>query len=299
MTPILPLKIPDWFTMQWLHPKSSLITLIAMSLLVRLLVGCDDGSTVVPEPTRAGDTLTRPGNSGNAGLGDPLVVEGELRLEPRVLEVTGVSQCEDLPVRTITLHNDGDVEETIDRVISSCGCVVIQVEPGTTVAPGRSIEIPIIFKAWGGSRRKTYDARFILAGDRLGPLLSMDVTVSSPLRSIPSAAQQAIHPEGRVRILSVDGEPFSVVGLDPPIPATVSPGPASEITIVIDWSALGPWLESNRSAVGPDLRHAEDGTWDRLRLQVLTDRPDCARFTLELFGARHTSPVWTVGSPVP
>lgn len=268
-------------------------------VLFLLLIGCDERSPVVKPPPAPATNLSRPGNSGNAGLGDPLVVEGNLRVEPRVLEIIGVSQCEDASVQIITLHNDGEVEEVIERVISSCGCAAVQLEPGTIVPAGGSVELPVSFKAWGAARRKTHDVRFILGGNRLGPLLSMDVEISSPLRSIPSAAQQFLHPEGRVRIIASDEESFTVIGLDPPIPATVSAGPDSQAEIIIDWAALGPWLEQNRAAVEPHLQYAEDGSWDRLRLQVLTDRPDCASFYLELYSPRHTTPVWNARTSVP
>jgi hypothetical protein len=280
------------------HLLPFLAFLVLLTLLV-MAVGCDEGSPVQKPSPGTGANLNRPGNSGNAGLGDPLVVEGDLRVEPRVFKVTGISQCAEASEHVITLHNDGEVDETVDRVISSCGCATVLLEPGTIVPAGGSVELPIVFKAWGAARRKTHDVRFILAGNRLGPLLSMDVEITSPLRSIPSALQQFLHDDGRVRILATDGEPFSVLGLEPPIPATISEGPAAQVEIVVDWSALGPWLEQNRSAVETHLTDAEDGSWDRLRLEILTDRPDCARFHLELFSPRHTSPVWNAGTSVP
>jgi hypothetical protein len=263
-------------------------------LLLLALVGCDRPGTTPPSaaPQATDRVPGRPSNSGHAGLGDPLVVEGELRIDPPLLVVDDVSQCADRSIHVVRVHNDGANDETILRTISSCGCARVELEPNTVVPAGKSVEIPISFKAWGAARRKAHDVRFILSDNRLGPLLSMDVEITSPLRTIPSAAQQALRPDGRVRIVADDEQPFSIIALDPPIPAAIPEGRDGVREIVIDWAALGAWSESPDARSDPRVLLAEDGSWDRMQIEVLTDHPDCARLQLDLYSPRHTAPVW-------
>ncbi len=261
-------------------------------VLSLLLCGCDDRSGGVETPTTAATSEKRPTHSSAAGLGDPLVVEGALRVDPPILEITGVSQCGPPVHATVTLVNEGDQAEPLERTISSCGCAMIELEPGTVVPAGGRIELPVIFKAWGAARRKAHDVRFILAEGRLGPLLRMEVQITSPLRSIPSALQQHLHGDGRIRIVSGDEEPFTVIGVEPPIPCSHPTDPATQVELVIDWEALAAWAARPEQLEDPRIQRTEAGTWDRLTVEVLTDHPECARLRLELFGARHTSPMW-------
>ena len=225
-------------------------------------------------------------------MGDPLVVEGTLRLENPTLRFTGVSQCA-APVQVlVTLLNEGDAPESIERTISSCGCARVVVEPGTVVAPGGSIDLPVDFKAWGAPRRKTHDVRFILSGDRLGPILNMDVEITSVLRTIPSAAQKPLHPDGRVRVVSEDGTPFSVVAVEPAVPISWSGESSTQVELVIDWPALEAWLADPRNPGHPGIRLNEAGALDHMQLQVSTDHPGCEQLHLDLFGDRHSRPVW-------
>ena len=261
---------------------------LAPSLAILLLGGgCDESA----QPNRAVTSSGRTSAPVGAGTGDPVLVEGNLRLEADQLFIGEVTQCGEPSVHSVRLHNIGDSDETVLRTISSCGCARIDLAPGTVVPAGGHIDIPIILKAWGAARRKAHDVRLILSGDRLGPLLRMDVEITSPLRTIPSAAQQALHPDGRVRVVGSSEATFQVLGVEPPLPVRIEPDLA-HVGGVCDWDAGADWTESPEGRDHPAVARSEDGSWDRITLHVLTDHPECERLTLELYGPRHQSPVW-------
>ena len=193
------------------------------------LAGCGGGN---PE----GASPTPPVRKGPAT--DPDIIEGDLRVEPTSLVVTGVSQCSTPTRRSVTLHNDGETEEIVEKVITSCGCARVELPEGTAIAPGGSLEVPILFEAWGGFRRKTHEVRFILSDARLGPRLTLDVDVISPLRTIPSACQEGLHVDGRIRITADAERSFTVLGVSPELPWTSGEAMPFEQVVVIDWAAL-------------------------------------------------------------
>lgn len=261
-----------------------------------LCTGCDREPVT---PDGPGGGTPGPAGSGNTGLGDPLVIDGDLRFDPPTLVVDGVDQCGDPTRVSVRLVNDGDTAEIVENTISSCGCARIPVEPGLVVPAGGAVELPIDFEAWGAPRRKAHDVRLILEGGRLGPLLSLDVEIISPLRTIPSAAQRPLHPEGLVRVVAEDGTPFSVQGVEPAIPLAWSEGPAEQIELTIDWPALESWIAERPAGSVPGLTRTEDGRLDRMQVRILTDHPGCAGLRLDLFGSDHTRPVWNRPPPAP
>ena len=177
--------------------KLPAIGLIAIALFG--MTGCweDPGNT---QSTR--ETVDPPPHvilaspMGNDMLGDPDLVETRMRFEPDHLQVKGINQCEGVRVETVTLVNFGDTDETVERSITSCGCAILEIAPGTVIPAGGSVAVPVVLKPWGEARRKKQEVRLIVVDGRLGPMLHLDVEVVSPLRTIPSACQRALH-EGR------------------------------------------------------------------------------------------------------
>jgi len=261
---------------------------VSFTLLV--LAGCDDPGSSRPEPA-SGAAAHRSTHSLGGGTGDPLVVEGDLRLEADRLVIEGVTQCGEPVRQSVRLSNRGVEDETVVRSITSCGCARLDIAPGTVVPAGGHLDVPVVLKAWGGSRRKAHEVRFILEGNRLGPLLSLDVEIVSPLRTIPSALQQALHPDGLVRLVSADETDFRVIGVEPPIPFRVQAG-SSGVEIGFDWSEVADWSRSPEALDHPAVERTADGAWDHISLRVVTDHPDCDRLNVDLYGPRHEAPVW-------
>lgn len=225
-------------------------------------------------------------------LGDPDIVQGALRVEPTVLSVGSISQCVGEVVNMVTLVNEGDADETIDRAITTCGCAVVEIDEGTVIRAGESIQVSVVLKPWGAPRSKQQEARFMLAGKRLGPLLKLDVEIVSPLRTIPSACQRALHEDGLIRVIAPDEKPFSLLGVEPAIPYSTLETEGPEIGIFVEWDMLDGWAKTPEAREDGRIEYDDEGEWDRIHLEVLTDREDCERLFVEVFNRAYTSPTW-------
>lgn len=230
--------------------------------------------------------------TGNDMLGDPELVQARLRFEPESLVVKGVDQCVGSRVETVTLVNYGDTDETVERSITSCGCASLGIDPGTVIPAGGRVSVPVILKPWGESRRKVQDARLMVAEGRLGPMLHLDVEITSTLRTIPSACQRALHEDGMIRIIGNDEAPFSLLGVDPEIPYSTLETDGVEVSIFIEWDKLDAWARTPEARADPRIKFDDEGEWDRFSLTILTSSPDCPRLGIEVFNRNYTKPTW-------
>ena len=276
-----------------MHIISRTLSIVGLMFFLVCTFGCGGASEekrgLVPNEG------TKPVNGkakGGGALGDPLLVEADLRFEPPHMEVRGVSQCQGDQVETVTLVNFGDSPEVIRQVITSCGCARLQIPAGTTIPAGASLTLPVRMKPWGGKKRKAHEARVVMDDGRLGPILTLDVENVSPLRSIPSACQRALHPEGKIRILTEDGESVSLVGFEPEIPITTLETEGAEITLFVEWDALDTWVQSPAGQASPNVRFDDQGEWDVIDLNIRTDHPSCPQLHVELLNRGYTKPVW-------
>lgn len=269
--------------------------LVAPLVLGLLLVG---GCWEDPNNTQASRTTVDPPApvrfvSPTEGLlGDPEIVQGSLRLEPAVLDVGSISQCVGEASDTVMLINDGEEAETIEGAVTTCGCAVVEIEPGTVIQPGESRPVKVVLKPWGEPRRKLQEARFILEGRRLGPMLKLEVEIVSPLRTIPSACQRALHEDGRIRVISPDEESFALLGVEPGIPYSTLETEGPEIGIFVEWDALDEWAKSPEAREDGRIEYNDEGEWDRIYLEILTDREDCERLFIDVFNSAYSDPTW-------
>ena len=267
-----------------------------MLFLSLLFVGsCGDFSSESPcaeNPVAKPTDESRRAAKGGGKLGDPTLVQGQLRFEPEYLEVSGVTQCEGDRIESVKLVNFGDTDEVIEKAITSCGCAKVNVPAGVVIPAGASLTVPVILKSWGGAKRKASETRIMLKEGRFGPMLSIDVENVSPIRSIPSVCQRALHEDGRIRLLSEEGESIQMLGVEPEIPYSTLETEGAEVTLFVEWEQLDEWAKSPEAKADSRVEFNEDGEWDRIELSILTDDPNCPKVVVEVLNSAYTKPSW-------
>lgn len=225
-------------------------------------------------------------------MDDTSIVQGNLRIEPPEIVIDDVSQCTGEVRETVTLFNDGETDEIIERTITTCGCAQVELPSRVLVPAGGSLTLPIRISPWGSPRRKAHRTRFILGENRVGPLLRLDITINSALRTIPSALQEFLHPEGLIRVLSPDQTVISFLGVEPQIPISTLETEGTEIGVFVEWDALAEWAKTDAAKNDQRVRYNENGEWDSITIELLTDHPACEHVIVDLFNVTYVEPAW-------
>ena len=164
----------------------------------------------------------------------PADAPSTLCIEPAILDFgeipTGL-----VAKRTITLTNTGDAPITITAHRASCGCTSANLAPNTVLPAGASR--PITIPLNGGQRVGALNSPTItfVVKDQPAVKLTLKATASSMIVQEPAEISPEAHPDGCVTLRSVDGRPFRVLSMLPPLATQFSDEPAPDHTLAIDW----------------------------------------------------------------
>ncbi|HVP73139.1 MAG TPA: ankyrin repeat domain-containing protein [Phycisphaerales bacterium] len=165
----------------------------------------------------------------------PLSARSTLCVEPQVLDF-GEIATGSIVRRAVKLTNTGDQAIVITSTRSSCGCTHAELPPNLTLEPGESREVTVPLSA----------------GTRIGPLNGPTIIflvkdqpeVKLPLKAVgysvvvqePGTLTPEANPDGCLTLKSIDGQPFRMLSMSPPLLTELPRDAAAEHVVRIDWA---------------------------------------------------------------
>lgn len=211
-----------------------------------------------------------------------------VKVEPERLELGEIAAFDEKS-GTATLVNTGDKPMTVRDVNSTCGCTVANVPRGKTLEPGERVDFDVTMN---GGRN---------AGQTLSKVVTIWVDGQPPVKLTVVGnvvTYVAVEPEhydaertdtNEIVVKSLDGTPFRILSMNPPIVTEFSEEPQTEHVVVIDdWEQF---IEFGRQQYTfrvdhPKVTQAEGRIIGRLAREIVMARRDRASGG----GARASAP---------
>jgi ankyrin repeat protein len=190
-----------------------------------------------------GDLLTasrRAAAAAQAGS-DQVGTDTSVKAEPMKLDL-GEIPTNDSATGIVTLTNTGTEPRTLIRCKTNCGCTAANCPKGKTLEPGESVEIEI--RLSGGSTPRKLNKRVTFFLQDHAPInVNIEAQAVSFVVIEPELLNPDTNPEGKVTLKAVDGEPFVIRTMYPPLVDEFSTERKAEQVVYLDWDK---WAEANR-----------------------------------------------------
>ncbi len=229
------------------------IAALAVSLLVAPALG--QGAEKPEKPGKGETPPVRPTPTNNPGLigqkkpvpapppglirpGSP--TEGATPVKPQVIvadppsiELGEFSTSETKP-GSVTLRNTGDEPVTIRSAKASCGCTTADFKRNTVLGPGEETEVTVRMR--GGPSAKVLNKVVTFTIDGY-PQLKVPVKGRSILyvEMKPGSIGSQINPDGKLVFESIDGKPFKITTVAPPVVEGIVDEAKAKHEVQINW----------------------------------------------------------------
>jgi ankyrin repeat protein len=168
-----------------------------------------------------------------------------LKIEPEVLDL-GEMVVDTTLTGKVKLTNVSDKPITVMKAITSCGCTTAGV-PKEPIAPGASVEVDISLKA-GPKPGQNLSKRVTFQIEGYAPaMMTVQGQVPAYVSITPDVLQAPADDqtsEGSITLKSVDGTPFRITAVVPPITPNAGSEASTEHVVNVDWDA---WRSTGRS----------------------------------------------------
>lgn len=168
-----------------------------------------------------------------------------IKATPEVLALGEFSTSETKP-GTITLTNTGNETVTIVSAKASCGCTTSDFQRNTVLDPGQAIDVTIRLRGGPTARELKKTVTFTVEGY---PQLKVPVegTSIAYVKMTPDRLGQDENPEGKIVLEAIDGQPFKIVNVQPPILRNTPVEAAARHEVEINWDQY--WDEAKNAKV--------------------------------------------------
>ncbi|MDZ4755828.1 MAG: ankyrin repeat domain-containing protein [Phycisphaerae bacterium] len=169
-----------------------------------------------------------------------------LRFEPEVLEF-GEMTAGVASTKKVQIHNISLEPVTVSRVVPGCGCTVVS-WPKDPIAPGAFAEMEMTLKppeAQGTDLKKHVTVQLVghpPASYELRGHVAEYIRVMPKMVDAPGKDETK---DGEITLTSVDGTPFKIVGVNPPVVKDFGDEAKTEHKVHVDWPT---WLESGKTS---------------------------------------------------
>jgi hypothetical protein len=271
-------------------PLLALVAIVLISLGLYANLGGDEGDGAedfARPPARVGDDEDSPVV---ARRRTPKGEKPWVEVVPDRMELGAISPCGGERRFDAVIRNLGRESLEIAGWRATCGCVVVEAEPGFSIAPGDERVVTVRVDPWGaGEKSQRIDFRVLDgagASNALGARLRIDYTVGGALRTRPSAV---VRPVGKtpafvdIERFGPDGEflaeAFEVMSVLPPV-ATVLPSLGDgHGAIEVDYAAIDAMASEPGAADDPRFEWVEVAgagrRWASFELTVRTSVELC------------------------
>jgi hypothetical protein len=228
------------------------------------------------------------GSCGDAGSIEPA---SSFLVEPRTIDFGRYSSCDPPGPMPVRIANGGAQSLVVGGWSSTCRCVTANFGGVSEIAPGEHLDVAVSLTPWGMPGPHGHDLVLLVGSPpeevrlRIAYRMDPEVVVDEAFRS------RSRNPTGRIEFTSIDGTPFRVLALDPPIPFEPSEMSSIAPTIEIPWVMLDAiaagepveGLEPEAAeAIRSRMRRHPDGGWRSLWFRAMTDHPVCGEVSFGL-----------------
>ena len=170
---------------------------------------------------------------------------GDHRDTPEILALGEISTSETKP-GTITLTNTGNETVTIVSAKASCGCTTSDFQRNTVLDPGQTVDVTIRLRGGPTARELKKTVTFTVEGY---PQLKVPVEGTSIafVKMTPDRLGQDENPDGKIVLEAIDGQPFKIVNVQPPILRSTPTEAAVRHEVEINWDQY--WNEAKNAKV--------------------------------------------------
>jgi ankyrin repeat protein len=178
--------------------------------------------------------LIRPGAPGAPFVGPAAPpVPQVIVAEPASVDLGEFSTSE-TKAGKLLLRNTGDSPVTIRSAKASCGCTTADFKRNTVLEPGESTEVTIRMKGGPSARVLNKTVTFTIDGH---PQLKVPVKGRSILyvNMLPKQIGTELNPDGKIVLESIDGQPFRITTVNPPVVNGLTDEKKVKHELVIDW----------------------------------------------------------------
>ena len=154
--------------------------------------------------------------------------------EPASLELGEIPTNESKSGK-VYLMNQGEQAVRLLNCKSTCGCTAARCPKGTLINPGDSVEIEINMRGGRTTKEINKKVTFYFDGQP-----NVDVPVHGSAVAFVEAKPLVLNPQktpegGEITLTSIDGVPFKVLRMHPPIMTAFPEEPQSEVKLALDW----------------------------------------------------------------
>jgi hypothetical protein len=221
------------------------------------------------------------GSCDDAGSREPA---SSFLVEPRTVDFGRYSSCDPpgpLPVRIV---NTSGASLAVGSWNASCRCVTASFGGRTELAPGEHLDVAVSLAPWGMPGPHGHDLHLEIGSPpqrvsiRIAYQMDPEVFVAEEFRS------RRRNPSGRIELAGIDGSPFRVLAIDPPLPVPLPEEASPAVAIEIPWATLDAIAageaveglgEGEAQRIRDRMRRHPDGRWRSLWFRATLDHPLC------------------------
>lgn len=170
--------------------------------------------------------------------GDVATGGARIEIEPAVLEL-GEIPTGSSGTGVVRLTNRGDAPVTMLDCKSSCGCTTANCSKNKELLPGDFTEVEIKLDGGAQARKIEKSVTFMMSDNHPPVRVTVRGESIAFVQAEPERLDPSVHPDGKLTLRSVDGEPFVVRSSFPAVLDDQLPTEAAEEhTFYISWDAI-------------------------------------------------------------
>jgi hypothetical protein len=204
-----------------------------------------------------------------------------------VIKFGAVKPCGDPVVRTVRIRNASDAMQEILAYASNCGCLSAKLLGERAIGPGEERDLELTVNP-GGIGDRSVRVEFATKAGFAGAVRA-EFSQNEGVIAVPTLGEMSEGDKAQVfelQVISNDGVPIRVIGIDPPVGTVDAPDAAPSKSVAVSISSVEALAfagtEPGRSH--PGMTELPDGSLRCLRVTITTDHPGCpvAHFDLSI-----------------
>jgi hypothetical protein len=204
-----------------------------------------------------------------------------------IVKFGSVKPCGDPVVRTVRIRNASDAMQEILAYASNCGCLSAKLLGERAIGPGEERDLELTVNP-GGIGERSVRVEFATKAGFAGAVRA-EFSQNEGVIAVPTLGEMSEGDKAQVfelQVISNDGVPIRVIGIDPPVGTVDAPDAAPSKSVAVSISSVEALAfagtEPGRSH--PGMTELPDGSLRCLRVTITTDHPGCpvAHFDLSI-----------------
>ena len=195
-----------------------------------------------------------------------------------VVKFGSVRPCGDPVVRTVRIRNASGSAQDILAYATNCGCLSAKLLGERSIGPGEEREVELTVNP-GGIGERSVRVEFATKAGFAG-VLRAEFSQNEGVIAVPVLGEVGEGDKPQVfelQVISNDGVPIRVVGIDPPVGSVDAPDapPSKSVGVSISSVEALAFAGTEPGRTHPGMTELPDGSMRCLRVTITTDHPAC------------------------